>query len=148
MIMFPKYNNTVSVCLHLNTTTNSIFGGYGIIPPAFTTFVQGMTGTFALPYMVLCLPANLWVMWLITHGTKDSLAAELFHLNTAICETLFLAGTPLHLYYFFDLAGWGLVVRTLVNSLWVLITFGRPLFQCSICVERYLAVIHPLTFIR
>ncbi|CAL8363619.1 unnamed protein product [Gadus morhua 'NCC'] len=36
----------------------------------------------------------------------------------------------------------------LVMELWVLIWFGRPLFQCSICVERYLAVVHPLTFIR
>ncbi len=24
---------------------------------------------------------------------------------------------------------------------------ARPLFQCLMCVERYLAVIHPLTFV-
>ena len=100
-----------------------------------------------LPYVVLCLPANLWVMWLITHGTKDSFAAELFHLNTAICETLFLLGSPLQLYCLVGPFS-GPVFQILVNELWVLICFGRPLFQCCICVERYLAVVHPLTFIR
>ncbi len=25
---------------------------------------------------------------------------------------------------------------------------GRPLFQCLICVERYLAVVHPFTFLK
>ncbi len=25
---------------------------------------------------------------------------------------------------------------------------GHPLFQCLICVERYLAVVHPVTFLK
>ena len=141
MIMVPEYNNSSSD----NSTTNS---KCGIPSPALTTYIQGISGTFLLPYMVVGLPANLWVMWLITHGTKDSLVAELFHLNMVICETLFLLGTPLQLYCLFDPADSGPAVLMLVMELWVLIWFGRPLFQCSICVERYLAVVHPLTFIR
>ncbi|CAL8379947.1 unnamed protein product [Arctogadus glacialis] len=86
-------------------------------------------------------------MWLITQGTKDSFAAELFHLNMAICDTLFLLGSPLQLYCLFD-PGSGPLVLILVVELSVLTWFGRPLFQCCICVERYLAVVHPLTFIR
>ncbi|XDV38348.1 hypothetical protein PO909_007787 [Leuciscus waleckii] len=31
------------------------------------------------------------------------------------------------------------------HSLWIT---GRPLFQCLICVERYLAVVHPVTFLK
>ncbi len=27
-------------------------------------------------------------------------------------------------------------------------TTGHPLFQCLICVERYLAVVHPVTFLK
>ena len=144
MIMYPEYNNTSSE----NSKTNSIFAMCEVPSPALTTYIQGITGTFLLPYMVVGLPANLWVMWLITHGTKDSLAAELFHLNRAICETLFLLGSPLQLYCVFDPAGSGPAVQILVIELFALIWFGRPLFQCSICLERYLAVVHPLTFIR
>ena len=144
MSMFPEYNNTSSD----NSTTNSIFGWCGIPSPALTTYIQGMTASFLLPYTVVGLPANLWVMWLITHGTKDSLASELFHLNMAICETIFLLGSPLQFYCLFDHAGDGPVVNFLIMELRVLISFGRLLFQCSICVERYLAVVHPLTFIR
>ncbi|KAL1253304.1 hypothetical protein QQF64_017997 [Cirrhinus molitorella] len=29
-----------------------------------------------------------------------------------------------------------------------LVFTGRPLFQCLICVERYLAVVHPVTFLK
>ena len=144
MIMFPEYNNTSSE----NSTTNQIFGNCGNSSPVLKPYIQGMTGTILLPYMVVCLPANLWVMWLITHGTKDSLAAELFHLHSAFCETLFLLGSPLLLYCIFGPAGSGPLVPFLVNEFSALILFGRPLFQCCICVERYLAVIHPLTFIR
>ena len=142
--MFPEYNKTFSD----NSTTNLIFGKCGITSPVLTTYIQGMSYTFLLPYIVVGLPANLWVMWLITHGTKDSLAAELFHLHSAFCETLFLLGSPLLLYCIFGPAGSGPVVPFLVNEFWALILFGRPLFQCCICVERYLAVVHHLTFIR
>ena len=67
MIMFPEYNNTSSE----NSTTNQIFGNCGNSSPVLKPYIQGMTGTILLPYMVVCLPANLWVMWLISHGTKD-----------------------------------------------------------------------------
>ena len=142
--MFQEYDNITSD----NSTTNVIFLKCGIPSPALILYIQGMTGTLLLPYVVVGLPANLWVMWLITHGTKDSLAAELFHLNIAICETLFQSGIPLQLYCYFGPAGSGPAVHILLLELWTIICFGRPLFQCAICVERYLAVVHPLTFIR
>ena len=144
MIMFPEHNNTSSD----NSTTNPIFGKCGVPSPALIIYCQGILSSFLLPYMVVCLPANLWVMWLITHGTKDSLAAELFHLNMAICETIFMLEIPIQLYCLFEPEGSGPVVQILVIEFFVFLWFGRPLFQCSICVERYLAVIHPLTFIR
>ena len=131
MIMFPEYNNTFSD----NSMTNSTHDKCEPLALTITTYLQGLISFFLLPYMVL-----------ITHGTKDSLAAELFHLSMAICETLFLLEIPLHLSCLLDPAG-GNVALTLRMRLWALIWYGRPLFQCSIIVERYLAVVHPLTFI-
>ncbi len=41
------------------------------------------------------------------------------------------------------------------KNLWIAVYFldglsitGRPLFQCLICVECYLAVVHPVTFLK
>ena len=133
MIMFPEYNNTISD----NSTTNGILGKCGIPLPALKQHIQGMTGIVLPPYLIVGLSANLWMMWLISQGTNGSLAAELFHLNMAICETLFLLGIPLQLYCFFGPAGSGSVVQILNIELWV-IWYGHPLFQCCICVERYL----------
>jgi len=42
-----------------------------------------------------------------------------------------------------------------VKILWIFVGFldglgitGRPLFQCLMCVERYLAVVHPVIFLK
>ena len=141
MTMVPEHNNSFS-----NSTTNSMCGMFS---PVLITYVQGLLVTFLIPYMAVCLPANLWVIWLITHGTKDSLAAELFHLNMAICEIIYILVIPLNVYCFLDNAGGNdPVVIIVINKFFMLLWFGRPLFQCCICAERYLAVIHPLYFIR
>ena len=59
-IMLQEYNKKNS---NQNSTTNSIFGKCGIPSPALITYIQGISGTFLLPYMVVCHPANLWAMW-------------------------------------------------------------------------------------
>ena len=141
--MVPEHNNSFSD----NSTTILIFGMCGTQLTALT-YIKGMAVSILIPYMVVCLPANLWVMWLITHGTNHSLAAELFHLNIAICETLYLLGIPLQFYCLFDPASSDPVVAYLLVAHSTLLWFGRAMFQCCICVERYLAVVQPLTFIR
>jgi len=94
--------------------------------------------------IVLCdLPTYVYVTWLIVTGTGNGLAAEFFNLNLAVCE-IFICVESILSHLMFK-----------VKILWIFVGFldglgitGRPLFQCLICVERYLAVIHPVNFLK
>ncbi len=89
------------------------------------------------------LPINFYVIWLLVTGTGNGLAAELFSLNLAVCEIFICMETLL------------IFLSYKFNIIWMAVTFldglpttGRPLFQCLMCVERYLAVVHPVTFLK
>ncbi|XP_051734687.1 uracil nucleotide/cysteinyl leukotriene receptor-like [Ctenopharyngodon idella] len=89
------------------------------------------------------LPTHSYIIWLIITGTGSGVASEFLNLNLSVCEIgNSLNGLIFALsYYFFSLS----ILKAFLLGL----TFtGRPLFQCLISVERYLAVVHPVTFLK
>ncbi|XP_050948640.1 C-C chemokine receptor type 8-like [Labeo rohita] len=89
------------------------------------------------------LPTHSYVIWLIITGTGNGVASEFFNLNLSVCEI----GSSIS-------AMFG-ILSLLFSNFTILTHFlqglgvtGRPLFQCLICVERYLAVVHPVTFLK
>lgn len=93
--------------------------------------------------IILGLPINSYVLWLICTGKGSGIVAEFFSLNLAICEILFCLGSvaflPIgkcpELYYV------ACFMVPLPNA-------GRPLINSVICIERYLAVLHPVSFLK
>ncbi|XP_037328592.2 G-protein coupled receptor 20-like [Pungitius pungitius] len=88
---------------------------------------------------------NCWALWLIVSGKHSTIASELLTLNLLTVETF-------NSFCFFLS-----LIKTLlkVSSLVTFINFhrgmsvaGRAMFQCHVCVDRYLAVVHPMVFIR
>ncbi|ROJ30587.1 G-protein coupled receptor 4 [Anabarilius grahami] len=92
--------------------------------------------------IVFGLPTNSYVIWLIVTGLGNGLSAEFFSLNLSVCE-IFLCLT--NVFYFFS-HSFVLIIVFLYGQ-GISIT-GRPVFQCLMCVERYLAVVHPVTFLK
>ncbi|XP_039545577.1 C-C chemokine receptor type 8-like [Pimephales promelas] len=84
------------------------------------------------------VPIHSYVLWLIAR--EGRIASEIFNLNLTVCEIIYsfifltqiLPRISLDLHCF--LQGLGIT--------------GRPLFHCLMCVERYLAVVHPVTFLK
>lgn len=116
---------------------------------------RAISSIFLLINFVVGLPANLWVIWLICNGTREQLASEMQHLTLAVSELTYCLSLPVELLYLYaseDTAKWIFQPRQPLYVLLVmqngLVWVGRPLFQCLICVERYIAVVHPLIFIR
>ncbi|XP_059381408.1 C-C chemokine receptor type 8-like [Carassius carassius] len=89
------------------------------------------------------LPTHFYVIWLIITGSGSGVASAFFNLNLSVCEI----GNSL-LCFFNAMAICFSRLKIVSNLLEGLGITGRPLFQCLICVERYLAVLHPVTFLK
>ncbi|XP_058615188.1 hydroxycarboxylic acid receptor 2-like [Onychostoma macrolepis] len=89
------------------------------------------------------LPTHSYVIWLIIRGTGSGVASEFFNLNLSVCEIVYSLNC---VFYIVSICLPGITVLPLF--LVGLAFTGRPLFQCLICVERYLAVVHPVTFLK
>ncbi|KAJ8017221.1 hypothetical protein DPEC_G00015550 [Dallia pectoralis] len=94
---------------------------------------------------IISLPTNAYTLWLIVNGPAGTKASELFALNMAVSEILNCLCSILAI----------VNSRIQIAALNLLVTFsfcfmntGRPLFQCCISMERYLAVVHPVIFLK
>ncbi|KAM9307103.1 proteinase-activated receptor 3-like [Pholidichthys leucotaenia] len=93
--------------------------------------------------MFLGIPANLRVLWLITKNKCNSSTSDIFAFHLAIVDVLFCFIFPLEL------------VNTVFitnSNIWYIQLFFyslkdfSPLFLLCICLDCYMAVVHPITF--
>ncbi|XP_051734919.1 uracil nucleotide/cysteinyl leukotriene receptor-like [Ctenopharyngodon idella] len=117
------------------TSTNSTTQSFGLMN-FLITCIHSINFLFGVP-------TNVYVIWLIIKGTGNGVALAFFNLNLSICETVNCLNCLVSILaiYFSSLSFLMLFLQGLILT-------GRPLFQCLICVERYLAVVHPVTFLK
>ncbi|KAJ7987323.1 hypothetical protein DPEC_G00337530 [Dallia pectoralis] len=93
--------------------------------------------------MFLGIPANFMVLWLLYKNKSDSTTSNIFILQLAVLDTFFCLILPL------ELAN---IVHLTTSSTWYVLRFfygvkdSSPLFLSCICLDRYMAVLHPITF--
>ncbi|XP_039516002.1 chemokine XC receptor 1-like [Pimephales promelas] len=88
-------------------------------------------------------PTHCYIIWLIITGTGSGVASEFFILNLSVCELGICLNSVV-----FVLSIWFPTFSSFYLFLIGLSFTGRPVFQCLMCVERYLAVVHPVTFLK
>lgn len=92
--------------------------------------------------LVLSLPTNSYIVWLIVTAADDTVVREFFPLNLAVFEILFslvsISSLFRHLFPSIHLS------RVVNGFLWS----GRPILQCCICIEQFVAVVHPVFFLK
>ncbi|XP_015258512.1 PREDICTED: G-protein coupled receptor 183-like [Cyprinodon variegatus] len=109
-------------------------------------FFHGIVGVLA-SNVLIGLPANIYVVWMIASESSSPVVSELFALNLAIAEILFSCSSFYVMVHFLLEMPW--LIGVLVMKVFLqLMLVSRPLFQTCICLERYVAVVHPTLFIR
>ncbi|XP_067280766.1 chemokine XC receptor 1-like [Pseudorasbora parva] len=93
--------------------------------------------------LLFSLPTHSYMIWLIVTRAGSGIASEIFTLNLCVCEL----GVCLNSLVFIP-SRWISILEIFDAFLMGLSFTGRPLFQCVMCVERYLAVVHPVTFLK
>ncbi|KAK6466182.1 proteinase-activated receptor 3-like, partial [Huso huso] len=105
---------------------------------AFYAAVKTLTAT-------LGLSANVTVLWILLRKKTAISSSEVFIMNLAVMDTLCCLNTPLAIYNYYFLKN--TIAYSVLFFLLNLNVIGGPLFLCCICVERYMAVVHPVTYL-
>ncbi|XP_035247921.1 G-protein coupled receptor 15-like [Anguilla anguilla] len=138
------YFNTSILYIH-KPANSSIRGGDITVYDTCKHMPEVLIFYLALQFinMFLGIPANLIVLWLLHKNKGDSSSSDIFILHLAILDTFFCLIPPL------ELAN---IVFLTTSSTWYVLRFfygvkdSSPLFLSCICMDRYMAVLHPITF--
>ena len=128
----------------MNTT------GHDYIHSILDLFEDTAIGSSALKIssiinLLLGIPTNCYVLWLIKSGAGGTIASEFFALNLSVSDIMSTVSDMLYLI----LPNQDSFPVVQLFSFFVGVFYAaRPLFQACICLERYLAVVHPVVFLR
>lgn len=101
-------------------------------------YVAGLAGG-----CLLSLPLRIWALRLLASSAVRKI--DLLAINLIVSDLLL---TLVSLFTMLDEFLLQTVFPYMWSFLFSLVVIGRPLFQCCICLERYLAVEHPIAFIK
>jgi len=93
--------------------------------------------------VLLALPTNAYVLFLILSAPRKDLSAEIFTMNLSVSEVLHSLVNVVVV-----IARWAPAASILARLSAGVVFTTRPLFQCCICVEVYLGVVRPVTYLR
>ncbi|XP_042603779.1 C-C chemokine receptor type 8-like [Cyprinus carpio] len=128
-------NNSTVTFITLAASANPTTQSIGLID-SLQLFVCSFTFLFGMP-------THCYVIWLIITGAGSGVALEFFNLNLSVCEI------GICIFCFLDtMAIWFPNLKIVSNFIQGLGITGRSLILCLMCVERYLAVVHPVTFLK
>ncbi|XP_061612919.1 G-protein coupled receptor 42-like [Phyllopteryx taeniolatus] len=95
------------------------------------------------------LPANFVILWEMFKAYRDGAALtsyNLFLLNLSSMDTIFLLFLPVAIINHFKFNIW--LLNAFSSATYTLNICGRPLLMACICLDLYVAVVHPIFYRR
>ena len=101
-------------------------------------------GVFTVPIALVGVFASVWLLYLLVKRHRSNLSNDIYMLNLTIMDLLFNSSAlPIVLSFFL----WrNKVYHRMGCFIFCLSMTGRPLFMACICVDCYMAVVHPITY--
>lgn len=136
------------------TNTHTIYSNTSNILSLFLTIVDKCNekdySCVRLPLEILTLvvglPTNLALLWLLVRGEKALSPSEVSGLNLAVLNILYCVSLPLFMHNSLSQpTGTLLIVSEAISILNII---GCPLLLTSMCVERYLAAAHAVLYMK
>ncbi|XP_060884996.1 C-C chemokine receptor type 3-like [Labrus mixtus] len=141
--MFPHVHpRSQNLTLNYSESSEDTFGHCGNLVEGIIVWAS-LSALFSLIGCPAC-GAVIWEIWK-KHRTGTSLTPNnVFMLNLTIMDLVFLFFVPFGLCNFLL---WHIMsVQMLSNFLYALNLAGRPLLTACICLDCYVAVVHPITY--
>lgn len=109
---------------------------------------DGRMGWLAVKIVILLtsLPANAGLMWTLLDKKKAMTPSEVLGLNVSVMDVLYCLCLPLDIYI--SVHAVSETAHSVREALFALNMFGCPLLLTFMCLERCLAVVRPVAYIR
>ncbi|KAL2078721.1 hypothetical protein ACEWY4_026406 [Coilia grayii] len=99
---------------------------------------------FSVPCSLVGVLASVWLLRLLVQRLRSNMSNDIYMLNLTAMDLMFnISVLPAALSYFI----WqNEAYLKICNFLFCLSMSGRPLFMACICVDCYMAVVHPISY--
>ncbi|GAA6088494.1 P2Y purinoceptor 8-like [Tachysurus ichikawai] len=126
----------------INSTFSNTTCGTAQCESSLLTWV--MMAMMILDY-ILSLPTVSWALWILIRNS--ALGTEVFIFNILCADMM---GTLTSSIMFLMMLVSSYMSTFIKGVLYInnLYLYGYPLFQCAMCFDRYMAVVHPITYLK
>lgn len=97
----------------------------------------------------IILPINIWSLWLIKKATttqRGTAFSDLLHFNLIFTSVIFCIGLFLNSLYIIYIPN--SYLYSIKAYIWTLSLMAQAQFHTWICVEQYMAVVHPIFYLK
>ncbi|XP_008291279.1 lysophosphatidic acid receptor 6 [Stegastes partitus] len=118
------------------------------VPPA--DYQYYLFPAFYIPALVIGLPGNLAALFVFTFRVAPRTAFSVYISNLALADILILCTLPFRIHYHLNRNNWvfGDIACRITGILFFANIYMSICFMTCICVDRYMATVHPHTYLR
>nr|XP_046252514.1 lysophosphatidic acid receptor 6 [Scatophagus argus] len=100
--------------------------------------------------LVVGLPGNVAALFVFTFRTKPRTAFSVYISNLALADIVILCTLPFKIHYHINRNNWvfGDIACRITGILFFANIYMSICFMTCICVDRYMAIVHPHTYLR